>query len=421
MLESWNPVLWGLLVLCVVSGAFFCSAEMAFISLPRFKVTYLAGEGVVWARKTKALLEPPDRLLASILLGTNLTETAAAVLASILVVSALGEGWGVPVSILGMTALTLIVGEVTPKLLATRYAEQLARVYVRPIEGLIWLFSPFANLVGWTSSQLSRAARGPRASSSLLMREEARAFITAGVAEGALEKEEARMLHRAFRFWERQVREVMVPRNNITWVEKGTTLSQFLEIYSASRHTLFPVYEGGVDNVTGILSVKEVFLAQSKGELRADSPVTGLARPPYFTPGSKPIGDLLADMRQARERLAIVVDEHGGTAGLVDGQLLAEEIVGHMGDELAQPVRDYEVIDEHTFVLTGAMSVDDANEELKLELPQGPYETVAGFVLSRLGHIPREGETFSLDGLKIVVAEMKGVKVSKVLASRRRA
>lgn len=419
MLESWHPLLWGLLSLTVLLSAFFSSSEMAFISLPRYKVRYLAEGNVAWARTTKRLLEPPDKLLASILLGNNLVNTGAAVLGSLLLVSLLGERWGVPVSILGITALLLVAGEVTPKLLAARYSEQLARLYVRPMEALIWVFSPFANLVGWASSVLSGLARGPRASPSLQMQEEVRAFISAGVAEGSLEREEARMLHRAFRFWDRQVREVMVPRNEIFWVEKGATLTQFLEIYAASGHTRFPVYEESVDNVIGMLSIKDVLLAQSRGGLPPEAVVTELARPPYFTPASKPIGDLLAEMRQAQQPMAMVVDEHGGTAGLVNSQLLVEEIIGRMGDELAQPVKEYEVLDEHTFILDGGLNIDDANEELSLGLPAGHYETVAGLVLNRLGHIPKEGENLTLGALRLVVIEMRGVKVSKVLVNRK--
>ncbi|MGB3128821.1 MAG: hemolysin family protein, partial [Dehalococcoidia bacterium] len=229
---------------------------------------------------------------------------------------------------------------------------------------------------------------------------------------------EAEMVERVFRFGDRQVDEVMTPRPDINWVEKGTKLSEFLATYAESPHSRFPVYEDTIDTVVGVLWIKDVLMAQAKGTIEQDSVVDKLARPAHFVPESKPIAELFAEMQESRGQLAMVVDEFGGTAGMVTLERLLEEIVGEFGDELVKVKKSFETIDENSFQIDGGMRVDDANEKLGLELTEGEYETVAGFVLNVLGHIPKEGEQLKYNNLKLVITEMKGVKIGKILITK---
>ncbi|MBA7641415.1 hypothetical protein ES703_49093 [subsurface metagenome] len=210
----------------------------------------------------------------------------------------------------------------------------------------------------------------------------------------------------------------MVPRPEVVCIEQGSKLADFLTIYAQSPLSRFPVYQDNMDNVVGILSVKDVLMAQAKGAINNQSLINELVRPAYFAPETKPINELFAEMRDKNYRMCVVVDEFGGTAGIVSLSRLVEEIVGPVGDELAAVERDYEVINEYTFQIDGSMRIEEANEEMNLELPEGDYETVAGFVLSLLRHIPKPGEQLKYKGLKIVVTEMRGLRIEKILLTK---
>ena len=183
----------------------------------------------------------------------------------------------------------------------------------------------------------------------------------------------------------------------------------------------YPVYKENMDNVVGVLSVKDVLMALAKGTATEESTIDDLVRRPYFAPESKHIDELFAEMRDENYRLAVVVDEYGGTAGIVTLTRLVEEIVGEVGDELAGVEKDYEIINEYTFQIDGSMRIDEVNEEMELDLPEGEdYETVAGFILSLLGHIPHRNEQLRYKGLKMVITEMKGLKIEQILLTKER-
>ena len=245
-------------------------------------------------------------------------------------------------------------------------------------------------------------------------------MISVGHKEGTVEKEEAEMLHKVFDFGDRPVREVMVPRTEVVWVEKGIKLADFLTIYAEFPLSRFPVYEENMDNVVGILSVKDVLMAQAKGTINNEGAIDDLIRPAYFTPESKRISELFAEMRDKNYRMAVVVDEYGGTAGIVSLSRLVEEIIGPVGDEFAEAEKEYEAINEYTFQIDGGMHIEEANEEMGLELPEGDYETVAGFMLNLLGHIPKTGERLRYKGMNLVITEMRGVKIEKILLTKKK-
>ncbi|GAI14092.1 unnamed protein product, partial [marine sediment metagenome] len=194
-------------------------------------------------------------------------------------------------------------------------------------------------------------------------------MISLGHKEGTVEEDEAEMLHKVFDFGNRPVREAIVPRTEVVWVEKGIKLADFLNIYAQSPLSRFPVYEDNMDNVVGILSVKDVLMAVAKGAINNESTIDDLIRPAYFTPETKRISELFAEMRDKNYRMAVVVDEYGGTAGVVSLSRLVEEIIGPVGDELAEAEKEYETINEYTFQVDGGMRIEEANEELGLELP----------------------------------------------------
>ncbi len=370
------------------------------------------------ADRVSKMLKRPERLLSTILLGNNLVNTAAAALGTALAISIWGVEQGVLIATIVVTILLLIFAETTPKTIATRHAERLSLIFARPIEVISWLLTPFVVVLSWIASGLSKLAGGAPVPRSLVSEEEIRTMITVGHKEGTVEEEQAEMLHNVFDFGDRPVREVMVPRPEVVCLEQGSTMADFLTLYTESPLSRFPVYQENMDNVVGILSIKDVLMAQAKDAVSNDSNIDDLIRPAYFTPETKPISELFTEMRDKNYRMAVVVDEYGGTAGIVSLSRLVEEIVGPVGDELAAVEKDYEAINEYTFQIDGGMRIEEANEEMKLELPEGDYETVAGFILDLLGHIPKTGEQLRYKGLKIVITKMRGVKIEEILLTK---
>jgi len=412
-----------LLVVCLLLSAFFSGSEIVFFFLQRVRVEHLVSTKVKGAERVARMIGRPDRLLSIILLGNNLVNTAAVAVATALVVSIWKEqGWqeqgGVLIATIGLTIILLIFCETIPKTIAIRHAEGLSLLFARPIEVLMWLLLPFVVALSWIASGLSRLVGGTPVPRSLAGEEEIRHMISVGRREGTVEEAEAKLLHKVFDFGDRRVREIMVPRPEVVSIEKGSRVADFLALYAQYPRSRFPVYQENMDNVVGILAIKDVLMTQAKGATNRQSLIDEIVRPAYFTPETKLINELFAEMRDSGYRMAVVVDEFGGTAGIVMLSRLVEEIVGEVGDELAAVEKDYEAIDAYTFEIDGGMRIEEANEEMKLELPEGEYETVAGFVLNLLRRIPEPDEQIRYKDLTLVVTEMRGVKIEKVLVTK---
>ena len=407
-----------LLFVCLLLSAFFSSSETAFISLQRVRVEHMVSTEVKGAKRVAGMIQRPEKFLSTILLGNNLVNTAAAVLATVLAISLWGEEYGILIATVGVTILLLIFAETTPKTIATQHAEKLSLIFARPIQVISWLFTPFVVVLSWIASGFTRMVGGTPVPRSIVSAEEIRTMISVGHKEGTVEEEEAEMLHKVFDFGDRPVREVMVPRPEVVCIEKGSKLADFFVLYAESPLSRFPVYQENMDNVVGILSVKDVLMALASGTMDKESVIDDLIRPAYFTPETKLINELFAEMRDKNYRMAVVVDEYGGTAGIVSLSRLVEEIVGPVGDELAAAEKEYEAIDEYTFQIDGGMRIEEANDEMGLELPEGDYETVAGFVLHLLGRIPRQGEQLRYRSLKLVITKMRGMKIEEILLTK---
>jgi putative hemolysin len=406
------------LFVCLLLSAFFSSSETAFTSLQRFRVEHLLQTKVRGIKRVARMIERPEKLLSTILLGNNFVNTAAAALATILAVSVWGQERGVLFATIGVTIILLIFCETTPKTIATRHAERLSLMFARPIEVISWLFTPFVVVLSWIASGFSKLLGGAPVPRSLASEEVIRTMISVGHKEGTVEETEAEMLHKVFDFGNRPVREVMVPRPEVISIEQGSKLADFLTLYAESPLSRFPVYQDNMDNVVGILSVKDVLMGQAEGTINNQSIIDDLVRPAYFAPETKRINELFAEMRDKNYRMCVVVDEFGGTAGIASLSRLVEEIVGPVGDELAAVEKEYEVINAYTFQIDGSMRIEEANEEMELELPEGDYETVAGFILNLLGRIPKRGEQLRYKDLKLVITKMRGVKIEEVLLTK---
>jgi len=407
-----------LFFICLVFSAFFSSSETAFTSLQRYRLEHMLNTKVKGAGRVARLIAQPEKLLSTILLGNNLVNTAAAALATALVTSWLGPDWGVLAATVAVTIILLVFAETTPKMIATRHAEKLTLWNARPVELLAWMLTPFVWTLGQIASGISKVFGGTPASRSLASEAEIRTMISVGHKEGTFEESQAEMLHNVFEFGGRPVREVMVPRLEVAWVEQGTSVADFFTIYQDKPFSRFPVFQENMDNVVGILSIKDIIMGMAQRKVNRSSLIDKLLRPPFYTPETKYIDELFNELQDEGVQMAIVVDEYGGTAGIVTLGVLVAEIVGPVGDELAGVEKEFEAINENTFQIDGGMQIDEANEEMGLNLPEGDYETVAGFVLSLLGRIPKQGEKIKYKGMKLVVTEMRGVKIEEIVLTK---
>ncbi len=410
----------GLFIACLSASAFFSSSETAFTSLRRVRLEQMINEKVPKSALVAKLMEHPARLLSTILTGNNLVNTAAAALGTALAVAAWGE-WGVLISTVGVTIILLVFCEATPKVIAAHHPEKMVLRTAGTIAAASKAFTPAVLALSAVTTRFSKIAGGATVPRSIVSEEDIRTMISMGHKEGTVEEDEAEMLHKVFEFGDRPVREVMVPRPEVVALEKGSTVADFLATYVKDPISRFPLYQENMDNVIGTLAIKDVLMGLAKGSIDKQSIIDDLSRPPYFTPEGKHINDLFSEMQARNYRMAVVVDEYGGTAGVVTISRLVEEIVGEFGDELAEVEKDYEAINEYTFQVDGGMRIEEANEEMELELPEGDYETVAGFVLDLLGHIPKRGEQLKYKGIKIVITKMRGVKIEEILLTKEKA
>lgn len=415
-MEQVGTLYLALLFLCLILSAFFSGTEAAFLSLRKVRIRRLVEKRAAGAERVARMVDEPEKVLPTILLGNNLVNTGFAALATVIMVSLLGEGRGVIVATVSSTIILLVLGESIPKTVAIRRSEPLFFFSARILEWIERLLLPVVALLQWITRMLSRRlGSDPRA---LFTEEEIKMAISMGLEAGEVEEHEAEMLGKVFRFGDRQIREVMTPRTEVVWVESGSTLKEFLSIYQGHSHTRFPVFTEHMENVVGVLSVKDVVAAIAGGEVSEDDSVTEFLRSVYLIPDTKLVGALFGEMQSGGGQMAMAVDEFGGIAGLVTLKQLMEEIVGPVGEEEGQPPAEYEAVDENTFHMDGGMQIEEANEKLGLDFPEGDYETVAGFILDVLGHIPSEGERFRHNTLRLAVTQMKGMKIEKVMVTR---
>ncbi len=411
----------GLFGLCLIISAFFSSSETAFFSMQKVRLKYLVDNQVKGAKAVNKMIEEPAKLLSTILLGNNLVNVAAAALATTLAITYLPEDQGVLTATIFTTIIILIFSETIPKTIATHHAEKLSLTYVRLLEVIAWIFAPFVIVISWITSVFTKLLGISSTSKTLFSQDEIRTMITAGHQEGEVDEPEAKMLHKVFDFSDRLVREVMVPRTDVVAIEQGSTITNFLTLLVEFPLSRFPVYRKNLDNVMGILVTKDVFIAQAQGKINQQSTIDYLIRPAFFTPETKHINQLFKEMRETNAQMAIVIDEFGGTDGIVSVNGLVEEIVGDIGDELLFIEDEYKIVDEYTFYVDGGMRIEEANEEIGLSLPiSGEYETIAGFILSLLGHVPQENEKAKYKNLQLTVTKMRGLKIDEVRLTKER-
>jgi CBS domain containing-hemolysin-like protein len=412
----------GLLTILVLIGlsAFFSSSEIAMFSLAEHRVESLVEDDMPGARTLKALKHDPHRLLVTILVGNNLVNIAMSSIATGLLALYLdNQGVAVAAATLGITALVLLFGESAPKSYAVENTESWALTISRPLKLAEQVLLPLVVLFDYLTRQVNRVTGGRGAiESSYVTREEIRDIIETGEREGVIEEDERELLQRVFRFNNTIAKEVMTPRLDMDAVATEDTIDDAITKCIESGHARIPVYEGSLDNIVGVVHIRDLVRDLNYGEREGDNlTLDDLIQPTLHVPESKNVDELLAEMRQNRMPMVIVIDEFGTTEGLVTMEDLTEEIVGEIleGEE-EEPI---EFLDEDTAIVKGEVNIDDVNEALDIELPEGEeFETIAGFIFNRAGRLVEEGETIDYDGVEIGVELVENTRIREARITR---
>jgi len=427
----------GAVALLLFINGFFVSVEFAYITASRPRLAQLAAEGDSNATLASRLMLDTDRLLAVSQIGVTMAslgigwvgESAAEqvihrTLAFIPGVwsNALAQGIGLVAAFASITALHIVLGEQAPKIVAIQTAERFAMLSARAVALCDMLLRPFVvALDAATSAVVQLVGMQPLgAHQTIYTVDELKQLVSETQQHGELEPREKQMLHNVFEFDDKLAREVMIPRPEMIAVEEHITIAEFLQTFSQASHSRFPIYAGSIDNITGFIAIKDVLRAiAARGAPTLEQPVSAFARTAFFIPETKHIGALFAEMQAQKIQLAIVIDEFGGTAGMITLEELIEEIVGNVQDEFAHESPLAQTIDEHTIQIDALMRIEEANEQLCLQLPTSDeYSTVAGFILSTLRRIPKPGEQLVVGKYKLTISQMDGPKIEKILITR---
>jgi len=406
------------LVLLLLS-AFFSSSEIAMFSLAPHRLETLVEDGVPGSRTLKALKDDPHRLLVTILVGNNLVNIAMTSITTGLLAIYFSQGVAVAVSTFGITALVLLFGESAPKSYAVENTESWALRIAKPLKFAERVLLPLIVVFDFLTQQVNRVTGGQSAiETSYITRDEIRDIIETGEREGVLEEEEREMLQRTLRFNRTIAKEVMTPRLDMTAVSVGASIEEAIETCVQSGHARVPVYEGSLDNIIGTVNIRDLVRDRDFGETGTENlELDDLIEPTLHVPESKNVDELLAEMRENRMHMVVVIDEFGTTEGLVTMEDLTEEIVGEIleGEE-EEPV---EFVDDHTALVKGEVNIEEVNEALDIELPEGEeFETLAGFIFNRAGRLVETGEVIEYDGVEIRVEQVENTRIMKARVTR---
>ncbi|MCX7832163.1 MAG: hemolysin family protein [Actinobacteria bacterium] len=401
-----------LLVLLMLS-ALFSSSETAFTALNKAKVRKLKDSKVKGAYLLERLIEDPQRLLSTLLLGNNLVNILIASIATKLATDRFGNA-GVGVATGLATLFILIFGEITPKNYAVRHAEKVSLFAAPFIASLSYVFFPIAKIIVSLSNLVLKALGQELIKGQpFLTPDEIKAIVAIGEEEGVIEEEERKMIHSILEFGDTIVKEIMVPRTEMVAIPETTSIKEALELARKEGYSRIPVFSGNIDNIVGILYVKDMIAFVEKGKL--DLKVSEIKREPFFVPETKRVDELLKEFQRNKTHMAIVLDEYGGTAGLVTLEDVLEEIVGEIFDEydFKEEAR-IEQISENEWIADGKLDIEVIEDYFDVEITEEETETLGGFVSSLLGHVPVPGEKCHFEGYEFEVTSIAGRRVDKV-------
>ncbi|MFN3429531.1 MAG: hemolysin family protein [Candidatus Sericytochromatia bacterium] len=419
----------------IAANGFFVAAEFALVSVRLTRIEQLAEEGNRAARIVLRAKHDPNRFLSAAQIGITLASLALGWVAEPTVAAVLMAGFhaahiglseavlhtiATVITFIMITFLHIVLGESIPKGFALNRTEPTVLLTAFPMEWMAIFTTPFIRVLNASSVWLMNRM-GIEATSAHHMvytEDELKRIVTASHEVGILEAEEQAMLHKVFAFSDRVAREVMVPRPDIKMVPADATWEQLMALVEAHGYTRYPVYEHDADHILGFLHLKDLFAHMARARSPEAFALRDILREILFVPETKPIVDLLNDFKTGRHRMAIVMDEYGGTVGLVTPQNLVEEIVGQVGDEFSEPHREVEQVAPGRYRITGSLRIDEFNQRFDAELPTDEYDTMAGWVFGTLGREAHLDDSIEIESCSFTVDQLQGHRITSILFER---
>jgi len=399
----------------ILVAAFFAASETAMLFANKARLHQLSEQGDRRAEAALDLTLERDRLHSTLLLVENFFLVLAVTLCAVALFDVLTAPATVAATAVGMSIAIVLFAKLVPKGLASRNPDRLSLIVAYPMRFLMRVLSLPARAVAAAAEVFSgRRTDRPMSCTAVVTEEDIKAMINLGEEEGALEEEETELLHKVFEFGDTVASEAMHPRTEIVSIPSTAAVQDLLALVSEFGYSRYPAIEKTVDTVTGIVYVKDILIAMAAGKARPQDPILPFVRPAYFIPENKKVRDLLSEMQREKLQIAIVIDEFGGTAGLVTLEDLVEEIVGNIHDELDAEESEVQVVDEKNVVVSGQAEIDEVNELLGTELQSKDFNTIGGLLFGLFGRMPRIGEQLRYKELKFEVLELDGRKIDKM-------
>ena len=399
-----------ILVLLLSASAFFSSAETALMTSNKLRIRNLAENGDKRAEKVLEITANTDKMLSAILIGNNIVNLSASALSTTLTLKVFGSSLvGVATGVL--TFLILVFGEITPKNVASKNAEDMALKYIGIISVLVIVLTPVIYVVNKVAGIVISLFVKNKDDNNMVTEDELRAMVEVSHEDGVIEKEEKKMIVNVVDFGDTVAGDIMLPRVDMVMVSVESSYGEILKIFREERYTRIPVYEESPDNVIGILNVKDFLLIEDKENFSVKEHL----REPLYTYEYKKTSSLMVDMRKTGANIVIVLDEYGTTVGLITLEDMLEEIVGEIRDEFdADEDEGITKISETEYLIDGSTNLDDVNDRIGLELSSEEYESIGGIIMEKLGRLPVEGEVITFDNIILTVKKMDHARIEKV-------
>ncbi len=404
-----------ILIILLGFSAFFSASETALMSISKIDVRHMIEQDIKGAKLLSNLLEDPNKMLGSILVGNNLVNIAASSLATVVAINLFKDtasGLGVGIATGVMTLLILVFGEITPKSLSNAHAAKVSILVSKPISLLVFLLNPIVKILMHTTHLIIKIFGGNVADSKpFITADELRTIVTVSHEEGVLEDEEKKMIYNVFDFGDSYAKDVMIPRTDMIAIDINDTYEDILELYKEEHFSRMPVYEESQDNIIGILYIKDLIIQSFDPN---HFKVTSFLREVYFVHEFKRIDELFKEMRAQKIGIAIVLDEYGGTSGLVTMEDLIEEIVGDIDDEYDITEDDIIKVDDGEYLVDATSRISEVNEYLSLDITSQEFDSIGGFIIGLLDRFPTEGEQVVYHTTTFIVEETSNNRINKL-------
>lgn len=402
-----------ILLILILLNAYFSASEIAFISLNDAKIEKQAKEGNKKAKQIEKMLKNPSKFLATIQIGITLAGFLSSAFASDAFADILApalnnlfpmisvtvfRGISIVIITIILSFFTLVLGELVPKRIAMKYYEKIAFATIGIIRAISIITAPFVKILTVVTNFISKLFGISENEEEIVTEEEIKMMIDEGEEKGTIEEDEKEMINNIFEFNDITVSEVMTHRTDVYAIEINSNIDDIIKDLDEYKYSRIPVYEETIDDIKGILFVKDL-LKYLHGKKLVK--IKNIMREAYFVSENKPINELFKDLQKNKMQMAIVIDEYGGTAGLVTMEDLLEEIVGNIFDEYDEIENDYTKIDDNTFLINGSVTINDLKKILQVEIPEGDYDTLSGYLLELLGRVPEDDETPTIETEKV--------------------